>query len=531
MLVHCADTVSIMLHNTALNCVLLLLISVISPVFGIQVFTTEEMDRIKSTLNQMTNLVEKEHEEILKIEEVLSTANTALRRARLQEKINVLSMSALARIKDLRKLRSSFIQVPDLREYCIALDDRLQHMEKNLALIEELHSPRVLAVKQPEPVDKHWPSFINPGDPRYEMEEHQARLAKALQKGADVLTLAHPHRREDKAFGEFLGELDSSLKAEDKPARPVVPVLSHHKLDDFHRQLEEARKKDPTYAWEENRNDQEFRRFLQGVEGLHQKAMENVRVVSNHVKVDEPELAASKKTFADLISRIDDGVRQREKKRVVLRSTGVSAPVSGINKFMNDTRLDMHKPTAREFNSFLNELEPVPSEIVLKQGKLKPTGELLAVIPMYAEEDFLEYLESPKPIQKRQSRSLTFDGVMNEVRSVPPASSLIGHSLGPKKSLLPITLTLLDDERQPYVASLVEFVLNLPSNQVVGGILESQSKDPLRHEVLTDENGEALIHLLMEAESNQLQVQRKVSVLDPATGKLRCELLVRLSGN
>ncbi len=519
-----------MRHNTVLNFILVLVVLGLSPVFGIQVFTTEEMDRIKSTLNQMTHLVEKEHEEILKIEEVLSTANTALRKARLQEKISALSMSAQSRLKDLRKLRSSFIQVPDLREFCIALDDRLQVMEKNLALIEELHSPRVLAIEQPPTDDKHWPSFINPGDPRYEMEEHQARLAMALKKGADVLTLAHPHRREDKQFGEFLGELDSSLKAEDKPVRPVVPVLSHRKLDEFHKQLEEARKKDPTYAWEEDRNDKDFRRFLQGVEGLHQKAMENVRVISNHVKVDEPELAASRKTFADLIARIDDGVRQREKKRVVLRSSGASAPVSGINKYMNDTRLDMHKPTAREFNSFLNELEPVPSEVVLKQGKVRSSDELLSVVPMYAEEDFMQYLESPKPLQKTSGRSLTFDRVMKEVGSIPPTSSLVGHTLGPKKSLLPITLTLLDDERQPYVSSTVEFVLNLPANQVVGGILESQAKDPLRHEVVTDENGEALVHLLMEAEANQLQVQRKISVLDAATGKLRCELLVRLAG-
>lgn len=507
---------------------LILLAILLLPVAAMQVFTTEEVDRIKITLNQMTDLVSREHEEILQMEEVLSSATTALRSARLKEKIETLMKSVADRIRDLRKLRSTFMQVPQLREYCIALDDRLNEMEKNLRLIDEIYFPKALEIAKPQ-AEAPWPTFINPGDPRFELEEHEARLAKALQKGADVLTLAIPNRQDDDRFQEFLGQLDTSLKDEDKPKRPAVPVIATKTLDDFHKQLDEARRKDATFSWEENASDVNFRRFLQSSEKLHQKPSENQRIISNHPRIDEPDSAKSSKSFAELVLRIDDSVRAREKKRVVLASSGVMRPVEGFNSFMNDTRVDSHSPTVKDFSSFVDGMEPVSTEVQIRQNRVKPTSVLEDTLPLYEEEDFVEYLTTPASERRQMfGHPAAMAAVPAQVEAHSPATALVTHQLGGRKSLIPITLSLLDDERKPHVKIPVEFVLSLSSRNMVAGILESQGKDPMTHSVVTNESGEALVHLLVEAEAHSIRVQRVVSIKDPADSGVRCELIVTL---
>ena len=81
-----------------------------------------------------------------------------------------------------------------------------------------------------------------------------------------------------------------------------------------------------------------------------------------------------------------------------------------------------------------------------------------------------------------------------------------------KMTLIPVTIQLLDDERAAFRNVKLEFQLYLPESDplVQGKILESEIRNPRIAEQMTDENGEATVHLLMDLNGKEVQVGREI---------------------
>ena len=166
---------------------ILLFICTISLSFSRVGFTPMELDKIKEIMNQMTRILEANHKEVLEIEDVLAHSSTQLRKARLKESMQRKMKNFRARLKDLKHLRSGFAKADQLKEFVIGVDDRLRVMETNVEMLDKIYFPKELAMKEPDTDD--YPTFIDPGDPRYNLDDNQRDLAKAIQKTRNILNL------------------------------------------------------------------------------------------------------------------------------------------------------------------------------------------------------------------------------------------------------------------------------------------------------------------------------------------------------
>ena len=338
------------------------------PVARTSGFSSEEVQKIRQIMHQMTDILEGNHQEMLEIEEVLARAGTPLRKARLKERLKNKLNSFKDRLKDLRKVRSGFVKLPRFKEFIISIDDRLKIMEDNLVLMEQIYFPVVIQPAEGPPDD--YPTFINPGDPRYEMDEDQERLASAIQNTRNLADLRKgpAHSKED--FQGFVTNLDQNLKEDEKPLRQVVPVLGRTTLDQFHSQLESSREADLSFTWNENPESREFREFFHEVENLNQPPSENKSYVFEvSGQEGKPDGARSQKTFHDLVQKMSEEASLNERKKEVMKVAGSQEAIDGLNSYLNETRLDGHKLGEKDFNSFLEEMEPLKSEIVLSYQK------------------------------------------------------------------------------------------------------------------------------------------------------------------
>ena len=107
-----------------------------------------------------------------------------------------------------------------------------------------------------------YPTFINPGDPRYELDEDQEKLAKSIKKTRNLMSLRASREPLDDQFENFIDEVDTNLKVKNKPLKRLTPVLGRNTLDQFHDQLEESQRRDPSFDWNDKRSDHEFSEFL-----------------------------------------------------------------------------------------------------------------------------------------------------------------------------------------------------------------------------------------------------------------------------
>lgn len=537
-------------------------------------FSSEEIRKIKGILSEMTEILEGNHKEILEIEDVLSRSGTALRKARNRERLRRKVNSWRDRLKDLKKIRLSFAMVPAMKEFIIHIDDRLKIMEDNIALIEEMYFPVSLDPQALQPEEDDYPTFINPGDPRYELDEEQQKLARAIQKSRNLVHLRNSRENKDHEFPGFVQELDKNLKAEHKPQRTQTPVLGVNRLDHFFDQIEEAQKKDPSFDWNEGRTDKEFREFFQEVEGLDTKATVNKRIVTGFPGVDTPDGAKSRKTFQELVTKMESEIKKTASRRVVMKSMGKLKPVSGINSYLNESPKDGHEVAKAEFQGFLSEMSPIHSEVIMsyQKGILKEgntpsqvirTKEKLAWV-----QDDMQYLRKLRNKRifeqaaefyqgeqllaertRRKSRTRFFDGEkfdeanehFNEYikeqtnkeghrydvakanfftkENSPSAHEvgdrkipLIKHRLSDEKSLIPITVQVLDEEQTPHRELPMEFRLELPEDfpKITGVILEGGRATPLAAEQVTDYKGEATIHLLMNTFNREIQIDKEM---------------------
>ena len=331
-------------------------------------FSSEEVQKIRQIMHQMAEILEGNHQEMLEIEEVLARSGTPLRKARLKERLKDKLNSFKDRLKDLRKVRSGFVKLPQFKEFIISIDDRLKIMEDNLVLMEQIYFPVVIQPAEGPPDD--YPTFINPGDPRYEMDEDQERLANAIQNTRNLADLRKGPVSNQKDFQGFVNNLDQNLKEEEKPLREVVPVLGRTTLDQFHSQLQATREADLSFKWNENPEAREFREFFQEVESLHKPPTENKSYVFEvSGQEGKPDGARSQKTFSDLVQKMSEEASANERKKEVMKVAGAQESIGGMNSYLNETRLDGHKLGEKDFNSFLEEMEPLKSEIVLSYQK------------------------------------------------------------------------------------------------------------------------------------------------------------------
>ena len=165
-------------------------------------------------------------------------------------------------MKDLRTVRSQFAIVQPLKEFVISVDDRIKVIEDNLAIIEKIYFPVLIDNNSEDNVDEDYPTFINPGDPRYELDEDQEKLAKSINKTRNLMSLRASREPVNDQFESFVEEVDMNLKVKDKPQRRLTPVLGRNTLDQFHDQLEESQRRDPSFDWNDKRSDREFSDFL-----------------------------------------------------------------------------------------------------------------------------------------------------------------------------------------------------------------------------------------------------------------------------
>lgn len=539
-------------------------------------FTSEEVGKIKQIMHEMTTIIESNHEEILEIEEVLSVANTALRKARTKEKLKVKVNSMKGRLKDLRSIRSQFAVVDFLKEFVIALDDRLRVIEDNLAMIEKIHFP-VSITEAPVNADElEYPTFINPGDPRYELDEDQLKLAKSIQKTRNLMSLRASREITDNGFASFIDEVDNNLRVPDKPSRRLTPVLGRNTLDQFHSQLEEAQRRDPSFDWNDERKDEDFSKFFKNVERMNHETTVGRRDIISSSNIDVPDGPRSRKTFNELVEQISKESTKLKDRKVVLRTMGKQDEIGGINSYINETRLDSHNVAKKDFNTFFKEMQPVESEVSLiyQKGVIKKDiqpqnillneetlawveddqdhlrklrnqrvfeqaaqfyeGEkLLAERTMrktkqriFAEGDFSTgggdtdiYLARTKDLNSHSyhvSADTAFFTSTNSpmAHQVGPVDKggLVQHRLSDEKTLVPVTVQLLDEEQVPHRNVPLHFELVMPQDapKVKGLILEGEEGDPLKYSRTTDHNGEATIHLLMTLYNRQIEVQREI---------------------
>jgi hypothetical protein len=413
-----------------ISCVFL--IALLCPSIGAaSVFSSQEVQKIKKVIHEMASILEGNHREILELEQILATAGTPLRKARVKDRVRVKTNSFMDRLKDLRAVRSSFLSLNSLKEFMISVDDRLKIMEENIALIQDIYFPKALEIAG-DSEDDDYPTFINPGDPRYQMDEDQEKLAASIQKTRNLMGLKDKREANESAqrnFDHFVGQLDVNLKAEDKPLRRLTPVLGHQSLDDFHHELEDSQAKDPTHGWNESLPQREFRQFFHEIESLDRQPLENQRIVTGFPSKDLPAGPRSRKTFQELVEQLQVEARAVEAKKIVLGSQGVQAVITGINSFVNETRLDLHRVSPKQFGEFFNEMEPIRSEVVLsyQKGVIKKSEPLrykiLKKATRLAAEDrdgvFFDRLRERRVFQqgapKKEFPTAEFDHVVSEL--------------------------------------------------------------------------------------------------------------------
>ncbi|MCO4783039.1 MAG: hypothetical protein KC646_12010 [Candidatus Cloacimonetes bacterium] len=489
-------------------------------------FTPMEVDKIKEIMNEMTRILEGNHKEILEIEDILAHSSTQLRKARLKESLQRKMKGFRARLKDLKHLRSGFAKADQLKEFVIGIDDRLKIMETNVAMMDKIYYPKELAMKEPQEDD--YPTFIDPGDPRYNLDKNQRDLARAIQKTRNILTLKEDRENIDDNFDSFVDQLDKNLKDEDKPKRRVTPVIGKNSIDHFHKQLKEARDKDATFDWNEKKNDQQFREFFQNVEQFEKKPTVNKRIVTGFPGVDGSVAANSRKTFYDMVKKIDTNQKIEEKKNVVLKPSGALKKIKGLNEYMNDIRFDGHEPSKKEFNSFINEMAPVKSEVIMtyQKGIIKDKlgdGRIIQKTSKVAwgrtDHDYLKRLKNQRTFEQADefwqgeqlvseryrrktktkvrtfSESVGFNKVHDnsdiyleahanamkhnylvkgdqEFIAQPNSPNtheivkddLVKHSLNSKETLIPITVQLLDEDRVPFEKTNLKFQLRFTAD-------------------------------------------------------------------
>ncbi|MEE2923933.1 MAG: hypothetical protein VX619_04045, partial [bacterium] len=152
----------------------------------------------------MASIVEDNHSEILEIEDVLSRSSTTLRKSRNKEKLRRKINSMKGRLKDLRTVRSQFAVVNSLKEFVISVDDRIKVIEDNLVIIEKIYFPVLIDVSATDNLADDYPTFINPGDPRYELDEDQEKLAKSIKKTRNLMSLRASREPLDDQFENFI---------------------------------------------------------------------------------------------------------------------------------------------------------------------------------------------------------------------------------------------------------------------------------------------------------------------------------------
>ena len=144
----------------------------------------------------------------------------------------------------------------------ISVDDRIKVIEDNLVIIEKVYFPVLIDASAEDNLADDYPTFINPGDPRYELDEDQEKLAKSIKKTRNLMSLRASREPLDDQFENFIDEVDTNLKVENKPLKRLTPVLGRNTLDQFHDQLEESQRRDPSFDWNDKRSDHEFSDFL-----------------------------------------------------------------------------------------------------------------------------------------------------------------------------------------------------------------------------------------------------------------------------
>lgn len=554
-------------------------------------FSSEEVAKIKQIIHEMTAILEDNHAEVLELEEVLSVASTGLRKSRTAEHLRRKLNSMKGRLKDLRTVRSQFATVDYLKEFVIGVDDRLKIIEDNLAMIEKIYFPVTVSSEATAQSMDDYPTFINPGDPRYELDEDQEKLAHSIQKTRNLMSLRASRESSDKGFSDFVDEVDSNLKDPHKPLRRLAPVLGRNTLDQFHNQLEEARRRDPSFDWNDKRSDDAFTDFFQKVERMnHQMAVGRKDVISGS-NLDVPDGPRSRKTFNELVNQLSTESSKWTSHKIVLESLGKPSQITGINAYLNETRMDSHQVARKDFSAFYQEMQPVHSEVILSYQKgiitkgSKPENVLLkeeTLAWVEEDEEYLRKLRNSRVFEQvnqyhegekllaertmRKTKQRVFskgqfsDGLSESeiyveratelkdhnyhvsantdfftdsnspmAHQVGPVekSSLVQHRLSDEKTLVPVTVQLLDEQQVPHRNVPLHFELILPTDapKVKGLILEGEEGDPLKFSRSTDHNGEATIHLLMTLYNRQIQVEREIVQRDQG---VVCKVVVKL---
>ena len=554
-------------------------------------FTSQEINKIKQIMHEMASIVEDNHSEILEIEDVLSRSSTKLRKARTKEKLRRKINSMKGRLKDLRTVRSQFAIVQSLKEFVISVDDRIKVIEDNLAIIEKIYFPVLIDSSSEDNVDEDYPTFINPGDPRYELDQDQERLAKSINKTRNLMSLRASREPVNDQFESFVEEVDTNLKVKDKPQRRLTPVLGRNTLDQFHDQLEESQRRDPSFDWNDKRSDREFSDFFIQVERMNHETSNGKRVVIGKSNLDSPEGPRSRKTFDNLVEQMSKESSKWTDHKVVLETIGKRKKIKGINSFLNETRIDGHNVAKKDFGAFYQEMQPIHSEVILsyQKGIIKQGSEPQNVVLkketlawVEDDQDYLkklrnkrmfeqaaEYYEGEKLLAERtmrRTKQRVFSegefrtGVnqtevyMDRMKDLeehsyqvsantnfftesnspmahqvgpPKKPKLVQHRLSDEKTLVPVTVQLMDEDQVPHRNVPLFFELILPEDapKVKGLILEGEEGDPLKFSRSTDYNGEATIHLLMTLYNREIEVHREIVQRDKG---VVCKVHVKL---
>ncbi len=526
-------------------------------------------------MHEMASIVEDNHEEVLELEDVLSHSSTNLRKSRTKEKLRRKMNSMRARLKDLRTIRSQFAVVNSLKEFVIGVDDRIKVIEDNLVIIEKVHFP-VLMESKNEAEDDDYPTFINPGDPRYELDEDQEKLARSIKKTRNLMSLRASREPLNDEFSSFVDEVDSNLKDENKPVKRLTPVLGRNTLDQFHEQLEEAQRRDPTFDWNDQRKDKDFSDFFVQVERMNHQTSEGKKVVLGKSEIDSPEGARSRKSFDDLVVQMSQNATKWKGHKVVLETLGKRAKIKGINAYLNETKMDGHNVAKKDFGTFYQEMQPIHSEVILsyQKGIIKEGSQPQNIVLkketlawVEDDQDYLrklrnqrifeqaaQYYEGEKLLAERTMRRTKqrvfaegeFRTGLNQTEiymertqdledhsyqvsadtdfftesdspmahQVGPAQKprLVQHRLSDEKTLVPVTVQLMDEDQVPHRNVPLHFELVMPEDapKVKGLILEGEEGDPLKFSRSTDHNGEATIHLLMTLYNREIEVHREI---------------------
>ena len=106
------------------------------------------------------------------------------------------------------------------------------------------------------------------------------------------------------------------------PLKRLTPVLGRNTLDQFHDQLEESQRRDPSFDWNDKRSDHEFSEFFVQVERMNHETSNGKRVVIDKSEIDSPEGPRSRKTFDNLVDQMSKESVKWKDHKVVLETLG-----------------------------------------------------------------------------------------------------------------------------------------------------------------------------------------------------------------